>query len=152
MMGGLAQHGRAEEVIQLFQEMKREGLKPNKVTYTCLLSACRHAGLVDLGWSLFESMEIQPEMDHFISMVHMLAGGGKFEEAEEFIQRCPPEHRKPLWLTYLVACKNLEEWVRGANVANKMMTVGLPTEPLVMQVKEEFIWIKASVKTMVQEV
>ncbi|XP_043704957.1 pentatricopeptide repeat-containing protein At2g33680-like [Telopea speciosissima] len=132
MMGGLAEHGRAEEVIQLFQEMNREGLKPNKVTYNCVLSACSHAGLVDLGQSLFESMEIEPDMDHFICMVRMLAGGGRFKEAEEFIQRSSIEHRKPLWLTFLVACNNLGEWVRGANVATKMMTVGLPSEPLVL--------------------
>ncbi|XP_042517363.1 pentatricopeptide repeat-containing protein At2g33680-like isoform X1 [Macadamia integrifolia] len=132
MMGGLAQHGRAEEVIQLFHEMNREGLKPNKVTYTCVLSACNHAGLVDLGWSLFESMEIEPDIDHFICIVHMLVGGGRFKEVEEFIQRSSAEHRNSLWLTFLVACKNRGEWVQGASVADKMMTVGLPSEPFVL--------------------
>ncbi|OUZ99560.1 Pentatricopeptide repeat [Macleaya cordata] len=127
IIGGLGNHGKAVEAKELFEEMKREGLKPNKVTYTCILSACRHAGQLDLGLAVFNSMEIEPESEHLKCMVHMLAGGGRFQEAEEFIQRSPAEHRDLLWLTFLVACKNSGEWERGVNVAEKIKA-RLPAE------------------------
>ncbi|XP_010272536.1 PREDICTED: pentatricopeptide repeat-containing protein At2g33680-like [Nelumbo nucifera] len=132
MMGGLAHHGRAMDVIHLFQEMIREGLKPNNITYTCVLSACSHGGLVDIGQSVFYAMEIEPERDHLVCMVHLLAGGRRFKEAKEFIQGSPAEHRDSLWLTFLVACKNLGELERGIEVADKIMKTGYPTEPLAL--------------------
>ncbi|XP_077233453.1 pentatricopeptide repeat-containing protein At2g33680-like [Tasmannia lanceolata] len=132
MMGGLAQHGKANEVLELFEEMKREGVKPNKVTYTCVLSACGHRGLVDVGRIVFDSMEIEPEADHFICMVHLLAGGERFVEAEEFICSSPVEYRESMWQSFLVACRNLGEWERGLEVAGKIMRGGVLTEPLTL--------------------
>ncbi|KAK9162094.1 hypothetical protein Syun_002996 [Stephania yunnanensis] len=128
MIGGLAHHGRASHAVQLLEEMRREGLKPNGVTYLCILSACSHGGLLDSGCSVFTSMEIEPEMDHFICMILMLVGGGRFEETKELIQRAPAEHKDLLWQTFLIACKNAGEWERGIEVAEKMMKLG-PLEP-----------------------
>ncbi|XP_058081410.1 pentatricopeptide repeat-containing protein At2g33680-like [Magnolia sinica] len=128
MMGGLGHHGRANDVLQLFEEMKREGMKPNKVTYTCVLSACGHSRLVNLGQSVFESMEIEPEVDHYACMVHLLAGGGRLEEAAAFIRSSPVEYGEVLWQSFLVACKNLGEWERGMGVAEKILRAGPPAD------------------------
>ncbi|KAF8377643.1 hypothetical protein HHK36_031026 [Tetracentron sinense] len=132
MMGGLAHHGRTNEVIQLFEEMKREGLKPNKVTYTCVLSACNHGGLLDLGQGVYDSMEMEPETEHLICMVHILAGARRFEEAEEFIEKSGSKFRELLWQAFLVTCKNSGECERGVKVAEKIMEKGLRAEPLTL--------------------
>ncbi|XVE79227.1 hypothetical protein DITRI_Ditri14bG0040900 [Diplodiscus trichospermus] len=40
MLGGYAQNGYAEEVIELFSQMKWSGFHPDEFTYTSILSAC----------------------------------------------------------------------------------------------------------------
>ncbi len=47
MLQGCAMHGHGKEALQHFEQMYEEGVKPDIVTFLCLLSACRHAGLVD---------------------------------------------------------------------------------------------------------
>lgn len=130
MMGGLAYHGRADEVLKLFEEMKIEGVKPNKVTYTCILSACGHNGLVDLGQKLFSSMEIELDLNHYMCMVHLLAGGGRFEDAEMFIRSSPAKYEELLWQSFLVACKNSGEWEKGLKVAERIIGENKSAEPL----------------------
>ncbi|KAM1648260.1 hypothetical protein ACFX1Q_010295 [Malus domestica] len=46
MIAGYAQHGLALQAIDLFEEMKRQGVKPDAITLLGVLSSCRHAGLV----------------------------------------------------------------------------------------------------------
>ncbi|XP_068659355.1 putative pentatricopeptide repeat-containing protein At5g13230, mitochondrial isoform X1 [Aristolochia californica] len=128
MMGGLAYHGGVNKVLRLFEEMKINEVKPNRISYTCALSACAHGGLVDYGKSLFDSMEIEPEEEHYICMVHLLAGSRKFEEAEDFIERSPKLFKDQLWKSLLVACKNSYESEKGLEVAENIMKNGLPSE------------------------
>lgn len=45
--------GYANEAIENFREMERQRLKPDKVSFLAVLSACRHAGLVQEGMDLF---------------------------------------------------------------------------------------------------
>ena len=47
MIVGLANHGRAREAIELFQEMQKAKVEPNIITFVGLLSACAHAGLLN---------------------------------------------------------------------------------------------------------
>lgn len=46
MIAACAQFGHGEEALELFQQMQREGVKPNVVTFVCVLDA--YAGLADL--------------------------------------------------------------------------------------------------------
>ncbi|XVE55203.1 hypothetical protein DITRI_Ditri03aG0140700 [Diplodiscus trichospermus] len=40
MLGGYAQNGYADEIIELFSQMKGSGFNPDEFTYTSILSAC----------------------------------------------------------------------------------------------------------------
>ncbi|CAN6679215.1 unnamed protein product [Malus baccata var. baccata] len=40
----------ADEAIRFFKQMTGSGLKPNEITHLGVLSACRHAGLVEERW------------------------------------------------------------------------------------------------------
>ncbi|CAA6657885.1 unnamed protein product [Spirodela intermedia] len=82
-------HGLAEEALKLFRRMEKKGCQPNRVTSLALLSACSHAGRVDLGLGLFHSMRssygIEPGPDHYTCMVDLLGRAGLLEEAVELI-------------------------------------------------------------------
>ncbi|EEF37895.1 pentatricopeptide repeat-containing protein, putative [Ricinus communis] len=49
MISGFAMHGQADLAISLFSRMTKEGLVPDNITFIGVLSACNHAGLLDLG-------------------------------------------------------------------------------------------------------
>ncbi|KAJ7533579.1 hypothetical protein O6H91_13G055700 [Diphasiastrum complanatum] len=48
MMAGYAQKGHGKEALVLYEQMKQESVKPDKVTYTVLLNAC--ASIAALEW------------------------------------------------------------------------------------------------------
>lgn len=89
MICGLAAHGHAEEAVYLFRELEREQILPNDITFVGVLSACCHAGLIELGRDIFYSMRkygIEPKIEHYGCMVDILGRGGKLLEAEELIK------------------------------------------------------------------
>ncbi|KAI9082631.1 hypothetical protein K1719_035500 [Acacia pycnantha] len=62
-------YGLGEQGLIFYEQMKMEGIRPNRVTFTVLSSACSHAGLTDRGWAMYNSMikyyGIEPNMEHY---------------------------------------------------------------------------------------
>lgn len=111
MILGLAQHGFAEEALELFDMMSKRNsnnICPNYVTYLGVLCACSHAGMVDKGYRYFREMEcvhgIKPMMVHYGAMVDVLGRAGLLREAYGFIQNMPFEPDPIVWRTLLSAC------------------------------------------------
>jgi len=107
MILGLAQHGFAEDALELFAMMNNnDDLSPNYVTYLGDLCACSHAGLVDEGYQYFHDMEyvhgIKPMMTHCGAMVDILCRTGLLRQAYEFIQNMPIEPDPIVWRTLLM--------------------------------------------------
>ncbi|KAJ4952287.1 hypothetical protein NE237_029119 [Protea cynaroides] len=89
LITALADHGRAHEGLQLFSRMRKEGLRPNEVTFVGVLNACSHAGLVEAGCEYFKLMTetcgIVPLREHYACMVDLLGRAGRLEEAYKLI-------------------------------------------------------------------
>ncbi|XP_010542661.1 PREDICTED: pentatricopeptide repeat-containing protein At2g29760, chloroplastic [Tarenaya hassleriana] len=109
MIGGLAMHGCGREAIDLFFRMKDENVKPNGVTFTNVLCACSHTGMVDEAKRFFDQMEsaygIVPEHKHYACMVDVLGRSGYLEEAVKFIETMPIPPNASVWGALLGACK-----------------------------------------------
>lgn len=109
MMTGLAIHGRGEESLNLLNLMAAYNLRPNEVTFTCLLSACCHSGLLEEGLLLFHMMEskfkIKSRIQHYGCIVDLLGRAGHLKEAYEFINEMRIEGDAILWRSLLSACK-----------------------------------------------
>lgn len=57
MISAYAQHGEGMEAARCFQVMQDSaGIRPDEATFTAVLSACSHAGLVDNVIHIFNSM------------------------------------------------------------------------------------------------
>ncbi|KAM3382969.1 hypothetical protein P3S68_008544 [Capsicum galapagoense] len=67
-----------------------EGMKPDDITFVSVLSACNHAGLVDLGREYFNTMiqsyKFTPKLQHYGFMIDLLGRAGKFDEAMAMIE------------------------------------------------------------------
>ncbi|KAL6553028.1 hypothetical protein OROGR_006870 [Orobanche gracilis] len=103
---GLAMHGKGAVVLNLFDKMS-EDVKPN-ITFTAVLSACSHSGLVDVGQKLFYSIEnvygLKPSMENYVCMVDLVGRSGRLEEAESVIRRMPMRLNEVVLGSLLGAC------------------------------------------------
>ncbi|KAK1561808.1 hypothetical protein Q3G72_000958 [Acer saccharum] len=115
LIAGLALHGYAGMALKYFEEMVNTGLTPRDITFTAILSACSHGGLVEKGLEIFESIKIdygiQPRLEHYGCVVDLLGRAGKLAEAEKFVLNMPIEPNAPIWGALLGACrihKNVE--------------------------------------------
>ncbi|KAL5204466.1 hypothetical protein ABZP36_009337 [Zizania latifolia] len=101
-------HGKGEYALRVYKEMLSQGVKPNQITFTAVLSSCSHSGLVTEGRKIFESMTkvhgIQPTAEHYACMVDLLGRAGAIEEAVELIRKMPMEPCASVWGALLSAC------------------------------------------------
>lgn len=106
MLKAYALHGQAKEALQLFSQMK---VQPDPTTFVALLFACSHAGLVEEGIEIFESMSenygIVPHIDHYACMVDIFGRAGQIHEAEKLISMMPMEPDSVVWSALLGSCR-----------------------------------------------
>lgn len=128
MISGHSQNGRGAEALELFEEMRMEGTKPDYVTFVNVLSACSHMGLVDEGWGyfrmMFDEFGLMPGVDHYACMVDILGRAGRLNEAKEFIESANIDHGLALWRILLSACRNYRNYELGAYAGEKLMELG----------------------------
>ncbi|KAK9126484.1 hypothetical protein Scep_015330 [Stephania cephalantha] len=121
---GCAQNGFGSEALEVFEQMKAEGVLPNQISFVGILCACSHAGLVDKGWAYFNSMSkdygIMPLEDHYACMVDLLGRAGQLNEAEAFIESMPIEPDSVVWAALLGACRIHRNVEIGKRVAERL--------------------------------
>uniref|UniRef100_A0A2P2J994 Pentatricopeptide repeat-containing protein At1g20230 n=1 Tax=Rhizophora mucronata TaxID=61149 RepID=A0A2P2J994_RHIMU len=124
LMRGYAMHGKAKEVIDVFELMKRSLAKPDFITFTCILSACSQGGLIEEGWHYFNCMSrdhgIEARMEHYACMVTLLGRAGKLDEAYTMIKKMPFEPDVCVWGALLSSCRIHKNVNLGEVVANKL--------------------------------
>ncbi|KAK7379699.1 hypothetical protein VNO78_34388 [Psophocarpus tetragonolobus] len=124
MIAVFQQHGCANEAIELFEEMLREGVVPEYITFVPVLSACSHTGKVDDGFKYFNCMvnvhDIKPGLEHYACMVDLLGRGGRLEEAWRFIESMPIEPDSSVWGALLGACGKHGNVEMGIEVAERL--------------------------------
>ena len=90
MIAGLGSNGRGTRALELFAEMIAEGLSPDSCTFSGLLTACSHSGMVDQGCQIYHCMAevfgINPGVEHLSSLIDLLGRAGRLEEAERYLE------------------------------------------------------------------
>lgn len=109
MIHGHALHGQGTEAIKLFYNMLSEGLMPDDVAFTVILTACSHAALVEEGYCLFDMMKskysITPSPNHYACMIDLLGRSGHLEAAYDLLKSLSVENHSESWGTLLGACR-----------------------------------------------
>ncbi|XP_047968139.1 pentatricopeptide repeat-containing protein At1g03540 [Salvia hispanica] len=125
MIGGFAQNGRGKEAVEIFDQMIREGVKPDNISFIEVLFACSHSGLVGEGRRCFVSMRnnygMKPEIEHYSCMVDLLGRAGKIEEAEGLIVESEFGSDPTLWTALLGACASTTSPGVAERVAKKVI-------------------------------
>ncbi|KAI4384216.1 hypothetical protein MLD38_002401 [Melastoma candidum] len=124
---GLAYNGRSKEAIELLEAMGCHSVNPNAVTFSSLLSACCHTGLVEEGVHLFSTMKTKlgviPQIQHYGCVVDILGRAGYLEAAYDFVKSMPAQPDAILWRSLLTAC-NLHGDLKMAEKVGKLLVQG----------------------------
>ncbi|XP_023536132.1 pentatricopeptide repeat-containing protein At4g33170 [Cucurbita pepo subsp. pepo] len=132
MLLGLAQHGNADEALNLFKSMQSSGIQPDKVTFIGVLSACSHSGLFSEAYKYFDAMletyGIVPEIEHYSCLVDALGRAGRIQEAERVIASMPFEASASMYRALLGACRTKGDTETAKRVADKLLALD-PSDP-----------------------
>ncbi|XP_011082186.1 pentatricopeptide repeat-containing protein At4g19220, mitochondrial [Sesamum indicum] len=120
-------HNFGSKAIETFQEMIRSGIRPTNSSFTSLLSACSHSGLVKEGRMYYDNMfvkfNVQPATEHHVCMVNMLGLSGRLHEAYDFIKNLPTQPDPGIWGALLSACSYHGDLEMGREVAEILFSL-----------------------------
>ncbi|KDP37589.1 hypothetical protein JCGZ_07935 [Jatropha curcas] len=127
MVSGYAQHGHGTKALEVFKEMQRLKLELDDVTFTGVLTACTHAGLVEEGQRHFNIMvkshHIEPKIEHYSCMVDLYSRAGMLGKAMDVINSMPFPAGATEWRTLLAASRLHHNVDLGKLAAEKLITL-----------------------------
>ncbi|GAV89276.1 PPR domain-containing protein/PPR_2 domain-containing protein [Cephalotus follicularis] len=125
MICGFAQNGRPEEALGVFNEMMREGIELDSISFIGVLFACSHTGLVIERRKHFSLMTeeygIKARAEHYNYMVDLLGRAGFLEEAKSLIENADCRSDSSIWVVLLGACITYTNPATAKRIAKKMM-------------------------------
>ena len=109
LISGYAQLGKYETVMNLCNRMIGQGVVPDIITFSLLLSVCSHTGLLDEGQTYFKTMMkiygIIPSMQHHVSVVDLFGRSGQVDIAFTLITNVATSvDNISIWVPLLSAC------------------------------------------------
>ncbi|PIA30753.1 hypothetical protein AQUCO_05400093v1 [Aquilegia coerulea] len=109
MIAGYTINGYGKEAVELFRDMIQNGVSPNIITFVSVLGACSHAGLVNEGKQIFDSMtrqhKVVPTVEHYACMVDLFGRAGRLDEAAKIVEGMRIEPGPTVWGSLLGACR-----------------------------------------------
>ncbi|PON84304.1 Pentatricopeptide repeat [Trema orientale] len=127
---GAARHGYSEEAFSLFELMQKEGvIRPNELTFTGILSACVHTGLVEEGQKFFRMIQecgLELRIQHYGCMVDLFGKAGLVQEAYDVIQTMKLEPNVVVWSSFLSTCKVHKKYEMAEKVTEKVLGIVKP--------------------------
>ncbi|KAM7476718.1 hypothetical protein LguiB_023961 [Lonicera macranthoides] len=139
ILNAYARNGMGKEGLKMLETMIQNGLKPDRVTFLCVLAGCNHSGLVEEGRKVFSSMKnlhgIYPDRQHYLCMVDLLGRAGLLDEAEELLKHAREKDDSVMWSSLLRSCRVHQNEAAGRRVAKILMDLE-PEDPAA--------WLQAS--------
>ncbi|XP_010526252.1 PREDICTED: putative pentatricopeptide repeat-containing protein At3g25970 [Tarenaya hassleriana] len=127
MILGYAQHGSGQVALDLFAQMRNRNVKLDHTTFTAVLTACSHVGLVQQGIDLLNTMEpvfrISPRVEHYACAVDLLGRAGLLNKAKNLIESMPLKPDPMVWKTFLGACRACRDIELATQVANHLLEI-----------------------------
>ncbi|XP_038692985.1 pentatricopeptide repeat-containing protein At1g50270-like [Tripterygium wilfordii] len=128
MLGAYGKNGHFEKVIELYDKMLCDGIKPDGVTFVTLISACCHTGQVKLGIKYFDSMvhhfNLEPGPEHYSCLVDLLCRTGELDKAWKLADEMLAKGNNgtiSLWGSLLSSCEDCGNIELGTLAAQKAL-------------------------------
>ena len=92
LIAGYAKQALCHEALNCLEQMQKEGLSPNMVTYICLLKACGSIGALDIGKKVHDEIVRRGLLEDSVvgtALVDMYASCGMLIKAQEVLEELP---------------------------------------------------------------
>lgn len=137
IISAFGNHGLGSRALELFDQLRAIGMEPDSVTFVGLLVACNHAGMVDEGRILFNSMQetysIAPDIEHFSCLIDLLGRAGRLNEAEDYMKKFPFGQDPVVLGSLLSACRLHGDVAMGERLAKQLLKLEpMSTSPYVL--------------------
>lgn len=122
-------HREGDEVLNIWSQMQRLGIKPDSITFLLIISACSYTSSdsADTCMELFRSISsmynIEPAMEHFATCVYVLGCWGRFDEAEQFIGSMPFKPGALVWRSLLESCSKRSNMTLRRRAMNHLLAL-----------------------------
>jgi pentatricopeptide repeat protein len=124
MIFGCAYNSKGDYGLELFDEMRKKGIRPDSVTFLGALVSCICEGHVGMGRSYFTLMtdeySIIPRMEHYECMIELLGKHGYMVELEDFVDHMPFEPTTAMWLRIFDCCREYRNRKLGERAAQRI--------------------------------
>ncbi|WJX17078.1 Pentatricopeptide repeat-containing protein [Trifolium repens] len=124
LLTGYGMHGRGEDALRVFDEMRKVALVPDGITFLVVLYACSHSGMADHGINLFYRMSkdfgVEPGAEHYACMVDLLGRAGRLGDAMRLINDMSMKPPPVVWVALLSACRIHSNVELGEFAAKKL--------------------------------
>ncbi|XP_011086385.1 pentatricopeptide repeat-containing protein At2g02750 [Sesamum indicum] len=132
MISGYGRNGNNTAAFDIFNQMVEQKVKPNLVTFSCLLSVCSQTGLVDKGFEVFRLMTVEyaldPTLKHMNILIDLLSRSGRLDEAFELLQ-ASKETSATVFASLLGASKHYSDSKLGEAMASRLLELE-PENPI----------------------
>lgn len=127
LINGYSQKNDYSQVLQCLKDMRQQGVEPDAATYTSVLVACSHVGLVNEGQQHFRTMVcehgLKPTAQHYNCLVDLLGRAGQLAEAEKLLCSISLDDHVVGWRALLSACKAFQNVEIGRRCFDRLMEV-----------------------------
>jgi pentatricopeptide repeat protein len=93
LLSAYAQEGQSQEALKCFESMQFEGVRPNAITFTCILKVCASIGAIDKGKQIHElivhSGLLKTDIILGNTLVDMYAKCGLLDKAQKLHKELP---------------------------------------------------------------
>ena len=128
LIAGYAQRGQCNEALNCYEQMQREGLSPNAITFTCTLQACGSSRAINVGKKIHEEIMSRGLLKEDIvlgnALLDMYAKCGMIVEAEHVFNKLP--YRNVVsWSTLIAEYTEYGQYQEALNCFEGMQSEGL---------------------------
>ncbi|XP_057779308.1 pentatricopeptide repeat-containing protein At5g03800 [Salvia miltiorrhiza] len=134
VLSGHILNRQGEMALDAWKKMLRGGIRPDTVTCVLIISAYRHtkSKLVEQCLEFFLSMKrihnVEPNSEHYASLVGVYGFWGLLEAAEKIIKKMPFEATASVWKALLDSCRLHRNATIGGRAAKEILRLE-PQDP-----------------------
>ncbi|XVE70384.1 hypothetical protein DITRI_Ditri10aG0068200 [Diplodiscus trichospermus] len=125
MIYAYAFHGQAGEALAAYKRLEEAGVEPDGITFTSVLSACSHTGLVNEGLEIFVDMvskhNFWPSMEHYGCVISLLSRSGHLGEALRLILTMPYEPDAQIVGSLFATCREHNQIKLGEHLSKYLL-------------------------------
>ncbi|RLN39466.1 pentatricopeptide repeat-containing protein [Panicum miliaceum] len=125
MISAYGMHGFYIKVLEMFKLMEEGNINPDGLTFSSVLSACSHAGLVKEGLRIFQVMtsmySVLPQEEHYGCIVDLLSRAGHLEEGYKLIKLSTLNDRSSVLCALLSACRTHGNTILGQIISDELL-------------------------------